>query len=327
MKFALVIFAALVVVASAATDSEWAGFKAAYGKVYVTEAEETKRRDTFSATLDMVRQHNYKFNLGITSFTMGINDMSDMTSEEVSVRNGVDATASQDNVDESLLDDSEELPTHVDWRKKGAVTPIKNQGQCGSCWAFTAVASMEGQHFLHTRKLVTLSVQNLVDCSRSQGNYGCEGGIIDQAFMYVIANHGIDTEKSYPYTARDGHCHFNKNSVGDRIKAYKDVPSGSEPALEKAVATVGPISVAIDASHYSFQHYSSGVYYEPQCSSSVLDHGVTVVGYGALSGNKYYIVKNMWGTTWGMKGYVFMSRDKANNCGIATRASWPIQYP
>ncbi|KAJ6224288.1 hypothetical protein RDWZM_002833 [Blomia tropicalis] len=204
------------------------------------------------------------------------------------------------------------LPDTVDWTTKGIVTPIKNQGQCGSCWAFSAVALMEGQHALKTGNLVSLSEQNLVDCSGPEGNLMCFGGAINYAFKYVIVNKGIDTETSYPYKGVDERCKFKRNSVGATIKSFTDVKSTSESALQTAVANVGPISVAIDASQNSFQFYKSGVYNEPACSATYLDHGVTAVDYGTLNGVVYWKVKNSWGTSWGEKGYILMSRNKNN---------------
>jgi len=147
---------------------------------------------------------------------------------------------------------------------------------------------------------------------------------MDDAFEYVIQNNGIDTEASYPYTAEDGTCQYNAANCGSTLQSYQDVTSGSEPALQTAIATVGPISVAIDASHSSFQMYSGGVYYEPACSPTQLDHGVLAVGYGTSAGQDYYIVKNSWGTDWGMNGYIWMSRNRNNNCGIATMSSYPL---
>ena len=211
----------------------------------------------------------------------------------------------------------------VDWRTKGAVTGVKNQGQCGSCWAFSATGSLEGQHFLKKGQLVSLSEQNLVDCSGKYGNDGCGGGLMDNAFRYIKANSGIDTEKSYPYRAHNEKCRFKANDVGATCTGYVDVKHKDEDALKQAVQTIGPISVAIDAGHQSFQLYKHGVYYERECSQTKLDHGVLAVGFGTEDGKDYWLVKNSWGKDWGMEGYIMMSRDRDNNCGIATQASYP----
>ena len=255
-----------------------------------------------------------------------MNQFGDLTVAEFSaMMNGYRMSKNKKaNVDSKLAVDLVGLPADVDWRTKNAVTPIKNQGQCGSCWSFSTTGSTEGAHALATGNLVSLSEQNLIDCSTSEGNQGCNGGLMDDAFKYIISNNGIDTEASYPYQAQGPlQCRFNRANVGATITGYKDVQSGSELALQTASAQIGPVSVAIDASHSSFQFYTKGVYYEPQCSTSQLDHGVLVVGYGNDSGTDYWIVKNSWGASWGESGYIRLIRGK-NECGIAQAASYPV---
>jgi cathepsin L len=214
------------------------------------------------------------------------------------------------------------LPDTWDWNKQGAVTAIKNQGQCGSCWSFSTTGSTEGCHYITTKKLVSLSEQNLMDCSTAQGNQGCNGGLMTQAMQYIISNKGIDTESSYPYTAEDGTCSFNAANVGATLSSFTNVNSGDEGDLQAKVYQ-GPTSVAIDASQSSFQFYSSGVYSDPSCSSTALDHGVLAYGWGTSGSTAYWAVKNSWGTDWGQAGFIWMARNDNNMCGIATMATLP----
>ncbi|KAI0242157.1 Cathepsin L1 [Lamellibrachia satsuma] len=210
------------------------------------------------------------------------------------------------------------LPTNVDWREKGFVTPVKNQGECGSCYAFSTTGSLEGQMFKKTGKLVSLSEKNIMDCSWKEGNEGCNGGTMDASFEYIKVNKGIDTEISYPYIPI-----FKQEDVGGEDVGVVDLPH-TETCLQKAVATIGPISVGIYASA-SFQGYKDGIFYDSGCSKTHPNHGVLVVGYGSTKrGKPYWLVKNSWGHSWGIDGYIKMARNKHDMCGIAYMASYPL---
>jgi cathepsin L len=287
-------------------------------KAYHHEQFQTKYA-TFKANMDFIDAHNADTT---KTFKVGLNKFADMTNAEFSrVYLGTRVTVEPKEVEVVARDVN--APDSIDWRTKGAVTGVKNQGQCGSCWSFSTTGSTEGCNFLAGRPLVGLSEQNLMDCSTSQGNQGCDGGLMTQAMDYIISNGGLDTEASYPYTAEDGtSCQYKASNSGGTLKSYTNVQQGDETDLMNKVAQ-GPTSVAIDASHNSFQFYTSGIYYESACSSTQLDHGVLAAGYGSTSGGDFWLVKNSWGTDWGMQGYIQMSRNKQNNCGIATMATLP----
>jgi hypothetical protein len=208
----------------------------------------------------------------------------------------------------------------LDWVSKGAVTGVKDQGQCGSCWAFSSTGSIEGAVFLKHGHLTSLSEQQLVDCSTSYGNAGCNGGLMDSAFKYVQAN-GLCLESAYPYTAKNGACKSSScaPSTDSKITGYKDV-TRTENGLGAAV-DVTPVSVAIEADQSGFQLYKSGVFCGT-CGTS-LDHGVLAVGYGDEGTSPYWKVKNSWGTSWGEAGYIRMCRN-SNKCGISNEASYPV---
>ena len=259
-------------------------------------------------------------------FTLKLNKFSDLTNSEfVKTHNGYRMSEQASTHKAVFVPDPHfQVPSTVDWRDKGYVTEVKDQGGCGSCWAFSTTGALEGQHFRKTGKLVSLSEQNLIDCDSK--NDGCDGGDQELAFKYIRDNGGIDTEKSYPYEEKQGKkCRYSTNSTGTNCTGYIKVKQYNEDALVNATASVGPISVSIDASRNSFTQYSSGVYYEPMCSEDLdsLDHAVLVVGYGTENGQDYWLVKNSWGTDWGENGYIKMARNRKNNCGIATEGVFP----
>jgi len=332
----LLLVAALAATASAISFKdvvveEWASFKVAHGKEYANPIEEKLRMKIFLDNKAMIAKHNHLAHRGHHTYFLKMNQFGDMLRHEfVSVMNGfrteLKSNQTQDKSVTFIAPEGFEAPTEVDWRTKGAVTPVKNQGMCGSCWAFAATGALEGQHFRKTGKLVELSEQNLVDCSKGAPYYnkGCEGGLPDKAYQYIKDNHGIDTEKSYPYDAKDETCHFKKANIGATDSGFVDIKSGDGDALAMAIAAHGPISVGIDASHRSFQFYSHGIYNEPMCSPQSIDHGVLAVGYAP----GYWLVKNSWATTWGEEGYIRMKRninlDFDGDCGITDMASYPL---
>ncbi|KAL3882302.1 hypothetical protein ACJMK2_028663 [Sinanodonta woodiana] len=261
----------------------WELFKIKHNKQYESTEEEAYRRFIFIENLKKIDIHNEKYKKGEKSYWLGVNHFSDLKTEEFKAMhsgclkprvNLTGATCSKFLPPHNVM-----LPDTVDWREKGYVTPVKSQGQCGSCWAFSATGSLEGQNFRKTGALLSLSEQQLVDCSTEFGNLGCHGGWMSQSFEY-IKMYGIETEQEYPYKAADQLCKYKSSKAVAKDTGCMDIESGNELALQQAVATIGPIAAAIDASRTSFQQYAGGVYEDDECSSTNLNHAVLVVGYG-----------------------------------------------
>jgi len=318
-------------------DNLWANFKKGYGITYNTTVEELHRFKIFADHVKMILKHNLEHDIGLHTFRLGINKFATLTNEEFrqkfnGYRRQKDSHAQLSDIRRVHIPASPyiTLPVSIDWRDQGVVTPVKDQAQCGSCWAFSTTGALEGHHARATGKLVSLSEQQLVDCSTNWGNNGCNGGLMDNAFKYVHDNKGLDDEKTYPYVGKDeAACKFRRKSVSTTCDGFVDIPQGNETALQEALALQGPVSVAIDASQESFQFYVSGVYSDAKCSSEDLDHGVLAVGYGVANDpvkgqQEYYIVKNSWSAAWGDKGYIKIARNKKNMCGISSAASYPI---
>uniref|UniRef100_A0A0D3G1H2 Oryzain beta chain n=3 Tax=Oryza TaxID=4527 RepID=A0A0D3G1H2_9ORYZ len=289
--------------------------------------EHERRFHVFWDNLKFVDAHNARADER-GGFRLGMNRFADLTNEEfrATFLGAKVAERSRAAGERYRHDGVEELPESVDWREKGAVAPVKNQGQCGSCWAFSAVSTVESINQLVTGEMITLSEQELVECSTNGQNSGCNGGLMDDAFDFIIKNGGIDTEDDYPYKAVDGKCDINReNAKVVSIDGFEDVPQNDEKSLQKAVAHQ-PVSVAIEAGGREFQLYHSGVF-SGRCGTS-LDHGVVAVGYGTDNGKDYWIVRNSWGPKWGESGYVRMERNinvTTGKCGIAMMASYPTK--
>merc|ERR1711865_1025595 len=293
----------------------FSAFKSEFNKVYETETELLQRYEMFTKNVNIINNENEAASAG---YTMAINQFTDWTTQEFSAYLTYNGTAKKH--DRIVLLDETDLATSVDWTTKGAVTPVKNQAQCGSCWAFSTTGSAEGALAiaagLGANSLVSLSEQQLVDCAGSQGNQGCNGGLMDDGFKWVIENGGITTEADYAYTAKDGTCDTTVKSAV-KITSFTDVTSGDEDALLAALQT-GPVSIAIEADKSGFQFYKSGVF-SGDCGTQ-LDHGVLLVGAGTDAGVDYWRVKNSWGTVWGDVGFIRMVRGQ-DQCGLALAAS------
>lgn len=302
---------------------EFGLFQERFNKMYASDDDLEIRFKIFRENLHAIIQHNAVIG---QNFTMGINQFSDLTPEEFKalyVNSGFKSVEVGSYGCKTYTSTATNAPDSIDWRQKNAVTSVKDQGQCGSCWTFSSTGAAEGAWAIARKQLIDLSEQQLVDCATgiAYGSHGCNGGQMEGADKYLIAN-GQCSLESYPYTAADGKC--KSCTPVARFTSCSDVKPNDQISMKGAVA-MQPVSVAIEADTRYFQSYSGGILDAPTCGTT-LDHGVLVVGYGIDNGKKYWNVKNSWGTSWGEQGYVRILRSDSTNdagiCGIAMDPSF-----
>jgi len=312
-----------------------------YDRQYATAEEHTQRLANFRRNLAHIQAHNTRE--PPSPYWLRMNHFGDQSRQEYLTRTlartrTYPTPAHQGEMATGIPAVGKLNPANPDtvhWEKAGGVTPVKDQGQCGSCWAFSVTGAVETAWFNKTGKLVSVSEQQLVDCTKSYGNLGCDGGEMGPTMQYIIDNKWIDTEASYPYKAWEGKtCLADASKAGASIVSYINITSGCDTCLEDA-AVNGSVSVAIDASSDDFQFYGGGIYEEVGCSKTQLDHGVLVVGYDTLTYSPkdivpYWWVKNSWSRDWGDAGYIKMRKAITpvdpwkNMCGICTDATQPF---
>jgi KDEL-tailed cysteine endopeptidase len=312
----------LLVLDEGAEWKQFTNFQDKFNRKYETLQEFEERFQIFSSNLRDIIVHNLDHT---QNFTMGVNQFTDLTAEEFKAQfvGGLKTEVASYGC-KTFSSSASGSPDSIDWRSKGAVTSVKDQGQCGSCWTFSSTGAVEGAWAISKGQLIDLAEQELVDCATgfAYGSHGCSGGQMEGAFKYVVEN-GQCSLASYPYTAKDGSC--QKCTAVAHMSSCSDVKPNDQVSLKAAVAQQ-PVSIAIEADTKYFQSYSGGILTSSSCGTN-LDHGVLIVGYGEENGIKYWLVKNSWGTTWGDKGYVKIARsdsvDDEGICGIAMDPSFP----
>ncbi|KAL7011533.1 hypothetical protein ACKWTF_014302 [Chironomus riparius] len=321
----------------------WTQFRKKFNKTYSSVREAKRRKMIFIKNYRLVTNHNKHYDLNLESFLCSINRFSDLTKEEFQQKYtgfqpptdynvtheqgfGIKAVGTGIVVGnhKKIIQEGKVLKS-IDWRRT-AVTGVKKQGECGSCWTFSAAGALEGQIFIKARKLYEVSAQYFLDCVKTNITDGCTGGLMTDVYKFSMTN-GIVEDARHPYTdgqSPDG-CTIQDLTIPIKVTGYIELKKVSEDELLRAVSTIGPISIAIDARWQSLQFYETGVYFEPLCDPNELNHAVLVVGYGTDEDfGDYWTVKNSWGIGWGEYGYIRMARNKSNHCGVATMPSYPV---
>jgi cathepsin L len=303
------------------TFEQW---KNQQNKIYASPAEQMYRMRNFNRNLMMIQEVNNDKTL---TYKLGLNQFSDLSEEEFIVKytgfQGIDKNAeyATPHVNKGTINDD-----NFDWRQHDAVLPVKNQLSCGSCWAFSAIGAVESAWKIAEHQLTSFSEQQLVDCSSDFGNHGCQGGLMNNAFQYLLKKGGIMTEVDYPYTASDDHCKEDVLKFVGKIRTFSQIRQNDCDGLLHAI-TQTPVSIGIAAN--AIMSYKNGIFNNPRCGVQ-LNHGVVALGYGTDANTKqeYWLVRNSWGTTWGEDGYIRFFRDdnktESGMCGICMAASYPV---
>jgi C1A family cysteine protease len=290
-------------------------FTVKHNKKYSSIEETVARFKVFQS--NYARLESFSLNSDRT-YSVGINKFADMTPQEFrkTYRNLDINMLNVEKAKSEGLTFSEAAPESHDWRKEGAVGPVKDQGQCGSCWAFSTVGNLEGLNYIKTKKFVQFAEQQLVDCDKGQ-DQGCNGGLMENAFAYLKTAGGLEKSSDYKYTARDGTCKFDKSKSAIQVTGSVFAKSQDEEEIKSFLYSTGPLAIAINAEPLQF--YNGGIIDADanECDPQSLDHGVTLVGYGSENGQDYWIVRNSWGSGWGEEGYFRFARGKGT-CGVNT---------
>ncbi|GAA43174.2 cysteine proteinase 3, partial [Clonorchis sinensis] len=307
----------------------WEKFRVEFNRKYTDSQEQINRLNVFCQSFMRVREHNKAYEEGRVTFKRGINEFSDRFPDERQHACGGRINISKHS-GSTFRKVAAPAPQSIDWRRNGAVTPVRRQGDCGACWAFAATGAIEGRYFIFEKRLETFSPQQLVDCIQGDTTNGCNGGYPSEAFEYVENVGGLELERDYPYVSvatglPNPFCGYDQTKQQVKLTSHVILPSGDEEALLQAVSIYGPIAILFDASHPSFKDYESDIYSEENCGTTLDDvtHAMLVVGYGEELGEPYWLVKNSWGDKWGEKGYMRVRRG-VNMCAVAGFSSYPL---
>jgi cathepsin H len=325
----MAVFLCLLLTLAAIVDGDYIGdcrneferWQAKYSKGYATRDDYYSHFMSFCANHRFITEYNHQHP---QSVKLELNQFADLSFNDFSRLYLTDPQKCSATIG-NHRHSGRSLPKSIDWRNNGVITPVKNQEECGSCWTFSTTGCLEAHHAIATHQLISLSEQQLVDCAGNFNNNGCGGGLPSQAFEYIMYNGGIERESDYPYKGRDGKCRYNSSMVAATVKDVVNITQGSEDEMMDAVANHGPVSIAFDV-NFLFQFYSHGIYKGWLCNKGEkhVNHAVLVVGYNVTrSGEEYWIVKNSWGSDWGMDGYFWIEKG-TNACGLADCVSYPI---